>query len=199
MKKFLLAGVAASSLLFAPLAAFAEPAPSDAAPPAAAQPQSTLPDEMPDAPTPPAANDPAAQPSATPASPAQMQSQQRMADACRTREATVYFGTNSANLSSDAENAVEQAAQNASACRIEHVTLTGFTDQRGSAEYNRVLAERRTQAVREILVARGVPADAIQIEAKGETESTGDAARDRRVEVDIELAQAIAEPADTPS
>lgn len=38
------------------------------------------------------------------------------------------------------------------------ITVEGFTDPAGSAEYNRQLAQRRAQAVREELVERGLPA-----------------------------------------
>ena len=42
------------------------------------------------------------------------------------------------------------------------VILAGFTDERGTAEYNRGLGERRAQAVRQALIEKGLPASRIQ-------------------------------------
>ncbi|MCE9610449.1 MAG: OmpA family protein [Chthoniobacter sp.] len=43
-----------------------------------------------------------------------------------------------------------------------HVIIAGFTDERGTPEYNRGLGERRAQAVREALMRDGVDASKIQ-------------------------------------
>lgn len=45
--------------------------------------------------------------------------------------------------------------------------IAGFTDERGTAEYNRGLGERRAQSVRSILLQRGVDSDKIQTTSFG--------------------------------
>ncbi len=47
--------------------------------------------------------------------------------------------------------------------------LTGLADERGGAPSNYALAKRRVNIVKDFLVAKGVPADAIVAEVKGET------------------------------
>ena len=42
------------------------------------------------------------------------------------------------------------------------VTLEGHTDERGTREYNLALGERRAQAVKNVLVALGIPASRVQ-------------------------------------
>ena len=42
------------------------------------------------------------------------------------------------------------------------IILAGFTDERGTAEYNRGLGDRRAGAVRESLISQGVEANRIQ-------------------------------------
>jgi peptidoglycan-associated lipoprotein len=42
------------------------------------------------------------------------------------------------------------------------VIIAGFTDERGTPEYNRGLGERRAQAAREYLVQQGVDAGKLQ-------------------------------------
>ncbi len=50
------------------------------------------------------------------------------------------------------------------------VIIAGFTDERGTEEYNRALGERRAQAVREALIQRGVSAALLQTVSFGEEE-----------------------------
>jgi len=45
--------------------------------------------------------------------------------------------------------------------------IAGFTDERGTAEYNRGLGERRAQAVRSILLQKGADTDRIQTTSFG--------------------------------
>jgi peptidoglycan-associated lipoprotein len=69
--------------------------------------------------------------------------------------------------------------------------VAGFTDERGTAEYNRALGERRAQSVREALIGMGVDASKIQTVSFGE-EMPADAgggeaawARNRRAEFGV--------------
>lgn len=48
------------------------------------------------------------------------------------------------------------------------ITVEGFTDSAGSAEYNRMLGERRAEAVKEYLVGQGLAADQLRTVSYGE-------------------------------
>jgi outer membrane protein OmpA-like peptidoglycan-associated protein len=51
-----------------------------------------------------------------------------------------------------------------------HLTLTGHADPRGSDSYNQALTERRVNRAKDFLVSQGVPANAIEVQAVGETQ-----------------------------
>ena len=69
------------------------------------------------------------------------------------------------------------------------VRLEGHADERGSREYNVGLGERRSQAVRRILIADGVPADQLATVSFGEERPVASGhnersyAQNRRVEI----------------
>ncbi|MBI1818470.1 MAG: OmpA family protein [Deltaproteobacteria bacterium] len=71
------------------------------------------------------------------------------------------------------------------------VISEGYTDSKGTDEYNQKLSERRAQAVRDYLVKGGIAADRIRVEGFGETHpvasnDTDDGrAQNRRVELRI--------------
>ena len=72
-----------------------------------------------------------------------------------------------------------------------HVRVVGHTDDVGSAEANRVVSQRRADAVRDFLLAQGVPPDRIQAIGRGSREpllSGRDAAartKNRRIEIEL--------------
>jgi len=47
------------------------------------------------------------------------------------------------------------------------ITVEGHCDERGTAEYNLSLGERRATSVKGYLVSLGVPADSVQVISKG--------------------------------
>lgn len=71
------------------------------------------------------------------------------------------------------------------------IIVAGFTDERGTPEYNRGLGERRAQAVREALLGRGVSTESLQTVSFGEElpadPGSGESAwaRNRRAEFGI--------------
>jgi peptidoglycan-associated lipoprotein len=81
--------------------------------------------------------------------------------------APVYFGYDSFSVS-DAE--LMKLEQVASAMKSQSKTLiiAGFTDERGTEEYNRGLGEKRAQAVREALISMGLSGSRIQTVSFGE-------------------------------
>lgn len=57
-----------------------------------------------------------------------------------------------------------------SAGPVESIGITGHTDRLGGAAYNQALSLARAETVRDYLVRSGVPAQAIHVQGKGETE-----------------------------
>jgi peptidoglycan-associated lipoprotein len=79
----------------------------------------------------------------------------------RHRFAPVHFGYDSYTVGGAEQSkvgAVAAALKGSSSSLI----IAGFTDERGTAEYNRGLGERRAQAVRQTLIEKGLSASQIQ-------------------------------------
>lgn len=79
----------------------------------------------------------------------------------RQRFAPVYFAYDSFVVSSAEQSKVASVAS-ALKGSTDNVIVAGFTDERGTPEYNRGLGERRSQAVRQVLIGKGVNAARIQ-------------------------------------
>jgi peptidoglycan-associated lipoprotein len=73
----------------------------------------------------------------------------------------IYFDYDSQNVRSSESGKIQQIAEfmNGNSSQI---IIAGFTDDRGTAEYNRGLGERRAGSVRESLISAGVDAGRIQ-------------------------------------
>jgi outer membrane protein OmpA-like peptidoglycan-associated protein len=103
----------------------------------------------------------------------------------------VFFDWDSAALSSQALGTVHQAANLYRANTGSRLTATGHTDTSGPESYNMALSLRRANAVKDALVRDGVPAQAISVVGKGESQPltpTGDGVREaqnRRVQIVI--------------
>ena len=104
---------------------------------------------------------------------------------------TVYFDYDKSNLTSQAQTLVSEAASRALENDVDTVVVQGNTDTSGGSAYNQALSERRGRAVRDALIANGVSADRIRVEAFGETnpaKPTPDGVREplnRRADVTI--------------
>ncbi len=73
----------------------------------------------------------------------------------------IYFDFDSQTIRTSENSKIQQVAsflQQGSG----QIIIAGFTDERGTAEYNRGLGERRAQSVREALIADGADAQKIQ-------------------------------------
>lgn len=76
--------------------------------------------------------------------------------------------------------------------------IVGFTDSRGSDEYNRQLSQRRAESVRNFLIGEGVQGDRIRAEGRGETspiasnDTAEGRAENRRVEISLHPSQVAA-------
>ena len=101
----------------------------------------------------------------------------------------VFFDWDRSNLSQQAVQTIGQAATAFKQRGSARITATGHTDTSGPESYNMALSLRRANAVKNELVRRGVPADAITVVGKGESNplvATGDGVREpqnRRVEI----------------
>ena len=79
----------------------------------------------------------------------------------RNKFTPVYFAFDSYSVSGEEHGKVAQVAQHLQS-NGGSVIVAGFTDERGTPEYNRGLGERRAQAVREALIHAGAEADKVQ-------------------------------------
>src|SRR5438270_7962661 len=101
----------------------------------------------------------------------------------------VFFDWDRSNLSPQALTTVKQAADAFKTRGSAQITATGHTDTSGPESYNMALSLRRANSVKDALVREGVPAPAITVVGKGETQllvPTGDGVREpqnRRVEI----------------
>lgn len=79
----------------------------------------------------------------------------------------VQFGFDSFDVSGGEMGKV-RAVADAMRSSKNDIIIAGFTDERGTEEYNRGLGERRAQAVREALIGMGVSGGRIQTVSFGE-------------------------------
>jgi outer membrane protein OmpA-like peptidoglycan-associated protein len=93
----------------------------------------------------------------------------------------IYFAWDSAALDSEATQLADQAATLYRDRGPKVMSVVGHADRTGNEFYNVVLSAERARAVKEALVARGVPATTLQMEAAGaaDARSAGDDPRSR--------------------
>lgn len=90
--------------------------------------------------------------------------------ACPTSEFVVYFEWDRSNLNAAAAATLDQAVTRARQCNVSAVAVVGHTDTSGSDAYNMALSQRRAVVVRDGLVARGMAASLMTLQARGESE-----------------------------
>jgi len=104
----------------------------------------------------------------------------------------VFFDWDRSNLSQQALNTIKQAADAYKTKGNARITATGHTDKSGPEAYNMALSLRRANTVKDALVRDGVPATAIAVIGRGESQplvQTADGVREpqnRRVEIVIQ-------------
>ena len=81
--------------------------------------------------------------------------------------ADVYFDFKSSRLRADAAKLLQDKAATMSATDTWAVLVTGYSDIRGPAAYNKVLAQRRAETVKQFLVELGVPESSVKVVALG--------------------------------
>jgi peptidoglycan-associated lipoprotein len=78
-----------------------------------------------------------------------------------------YFDLDSQTIRDEAKPVLQKDAEWMKRWASTKVMIEGHGDERGSAEYNLALGERRATAVRDYLVNLGVAADRVQVVSKG--------------------------------
>lgn len=108
-----------------------------------------------------------------------------------TFETDAFFAFDKAVLQPAGKAKLEDLVSKLQGTDIEVVIATGHTDSTGSDAYNQKLSMRRAQAVKAFLVSKGLPAERVFAEGKGEKQpvasnKTKDGrAQNRRVEVEV--------------
>ena len=103
---------------------------------------------------------------ATTPAPRETASQVRRGSACNDWE--IYFASNSAEVSPQTRAALGELAQCRQRGEVREVTVLGSADPRGSEMSNSDLAQRRADAIREVLVANGCPPSVVGAQTVGE-------------------------------
>ncbi len=84
--------------------------------------------------------------------------------------ADAFFAFDQAELTLRAKSALDRIAERASNVNDASIRIVGHADQVGSENYNFPLSERRAEAVQAYLLEQGVPAAAVSVEARGESD-----------------------------
>lgn len=103
----------------------------------------------------------------------------------------ILFALDSAAVRSDLRRDLGVVAGNLQAYPNSTISIEGHTDNTGTANYNKILSQRRANAVADILVNNGVPPARLYAVGRGENEpvasnlSATGRAQNRRVEIVI--------------
>jgi OOP family OmpA-OmpF porin len=105
--------------------------------------------------------------------------------------ADTSFAFNQAVLQPDGKAKLDELASKLQGMDLEVIIAVGHTDSVGNDAYNQKLSVRRAEAVKAYLVSRGIEANRIYTEGKGEKQPIADnktaagRAQNRRVEVEV--------------
>ncbi|HLV29709.1 MAG TPA: OmpA family protein [Burkholderiaceae bacterium] len=105
--------------------------------------------------------------------------------------ADTFFDFDKDTLKPEGRQVLDQVAAQVDTLNLETLIAVGHTDSIGSEQYNQGLSERRANSVKNYLVGKGIAADRIYTEGKGETSPIASnatregRAQNRRVEIEI--------------
>jgi len=105
--------------------------------------------------------------------------------------ADTFFDFDKSTIKPEGRQILDQVASQVNTLNLETLIATGHTDSIGTEQYNQGLSERRANSVKDYLIGKGVPADRIYAEGKGETQPVATnktregRAQNRRVEIEI--------------
>lgn len=84
--------------------------------------------------------------------------------------ADAFFEFDEAELTDETRRKLDRIADRARGNDEATVRVTGYADQIGGDDYNLSLSQRRADAVRTYLIERGLPENAVSVDARGETD-----------------------------
>jgi len=138
----------------------------------------------PAAPAAPAPVAPAAAPAPKPAAP--VPTAQKVSFA-----ADAFFDFDKAVLKPEGKAKLDDVTSKLGSINLEVIIAVGHTDSVGSDEYNQKLSVRRAEAVKAYIISKGVEANRVYTEGKGEKQPVADnktaegRAKNRRVEIEV--------------
>lgn len=139
-------------------------------PPPVARPMPVPPPGQPTTARPPAPPEPVAEPTVVPPEPIREDPVSGRSLDDLNRESPlkpVFFALDSAEISPDSQNALNANAEILKRYGTWTVTIEGHCDERGTAEYNLALGERRAVSARTYLVSLGIAADRLRTVSYG--------------------------------
>ena len=105
--------------------------------------------------------------------------------------ADTFFDFDKDTLKPEGRQVLDQVASQVETINLEPLIAVGHTDSIGTEQYNQGLSERRAASVKNYLVSKGIAADRIYTEGKGESQPIASnatregRAQNRRVEIEI--------------
>jgi len=103
----------------------------------------------------------------------------------------VKFPNDSSKIEASSYSIVQKYADFLNTNTAYSAKIVGHTDSRGSAAYNQKLSERRANAIKDMLIEKGVPASRVSAAGKGEAKPMADnataegRAKNRRIEAEL--------------
>lgn len=108
-----------------------------------------------------------------------------------TLQADAYFDFDKSTLKAEGKAKLDELAGKLGMVNVETIVATGHTDSVGADAYNQSLSVRRANAVKAYLVSKGVAAERVLVEGKGEAKPVASnatkagRAQNRRVVVEV--------------
>ena len=105
--------------------------------------------------------------------------------------ADAFFDFDKAVLKADGKAKLDDMTSKLQGINLEVIIAVGHTDSIGTDKYNQKLSVRRAEAVKAYLVSKGIEANRVYTEGKGEKQPVADnktsdgRAKNRRVEIEV--------------
>ena len=105
--------------------------------------------------------------------------------------ADAFFDFDKATLKPEAKAKLDDLVSKTKGINLEVIIAVGHTDSVGTDAYNQKLSVRRAEAVKAYIVSKGVEANRVYTEGKGEKQPVADnktaegRAKNRRVEIEV--------------
>lgn len=117
----------------------------------------------------------------------------RRPSVCVDQTVQIYFETDSAEVTTEGQAVIQQAARDVRGCTVQRVDVMGLADAVGAPGVNLELSKRRAQSVTTALALAHLPAAEFHVTAAGQagsmTSSGASAPLRRRVDVILRIAR----------